>query len=367
MVTMGRRRTVAATLSVLALTVGGLGPSADRAAAYYDDLTVASVSYSSSTVSVSGVETVPLTVTMHVTSGTPITTTPCVSTGEWGCPLSIELDRTAGSGEIAEMGADAAIVSGTGTDGVWEAIVSVPSTAAGTWTVTAAWLPCMGCDGRHPVTGAPTFTVEGSHLPHLSTGTSPAIVPLGASPYTVKGRLTDTATGLPIAGVTVALGVDSSCVEGSLGRYRIVTSSNGYYTFPSLSGNYDKTSLNCVWVGGRDWGGRGRRITIAGRVVPLAVRTWVSAAAATTRARVGTSVVIAGSVGGAPLVCPVLLQRLYGSTAWRTVDRAGIRLSGRYTLHAPLTVDGANRFRVLLPACGHWVAVATGQVIIYGT
>ncbi|HEY5629935.1 MAG TPA: hypothetical protein VIR16_10525, partial [Candidatus Limnocylindrales bacterium] len=231
-----------------------------------------------------------------------------------------------------------------------------------------ARVPCMTCDGRRPIMDAPTFTVEGSHQPRLTGGTSPAIVSLGTSPYTIKGRLTDSATGLPLAGATVVLGLDSACAEGVSGTFRTVTGSTGYYAFPPLTSNDAKMYSNCIWVPGRDWGGRNSRVIyVTGRTIPVLLRTWVSAAPAATRVAVGTTVAITGSVGGPPYDCPIALQRLYGSTAWRTVDTGIVRMSGRYTLHARPSVVGANRYRVLLPRCYDWVTVATGQRIIFGT
>lgn len=356
MTRIGWVRLVVAMLCATATVAGGTALTATAAVAVVDDFTVVSTTYSAPSVSVSGVATVPLTVTAHITRTTPL---PLDDSYLW-----FQVDRSGGTGPLTSMFAGAKFISGTGSDGVWAATLSVPSTAAGTWALTT--IGEAGIPGPiHPVTGAPTFIVIGTHQPRVSAGTSPAVVPVGASPFTVKGRVTDSTTGLGMAGVTVRYGIDNTCAESPLGGYgATVTSSAGYYGFPPQTSRSAKINVNCVIVVGPASAGAP---VITSRSFFVTLSTWVSAAPALTRAPIGRIVPVTGSVGGPASFCPIQLQRLRGSTVWRAVSNAKVRESGRFTLTAQPSVRGPNIYRVLMPLCGSFLAARTGPWIISGT
>lgn len=92
----------------------------------------------------------------------------------------------------------------------------------------------------------------------------------------------------------------------------------------------------------------------------------VSGVPAKTSAKVGTNVAVNGSAAGPPRFCPINLQRLYGKTAWRTVNSAGVRVSGRYTLTATPAYRGKIPYRVELPACNQFVTSTSKPFTITG-
>ena len=95
----------------------------------------------------------------------------------------------------------------------------------------------------------PTFTVVGTHLPRLSAGQSPNPTPLDASPFTIKGRATDSATGAGIPGVRVGLGYDYGCMPDPVWRFYVrVTNPLGYYgfTIPSQNALQAKQFIRCM-------------------------------------------------------------------------------------------------------------------------
>ena len=223
----------------------GFGSAGTPSMAADPVFTVVSASYSASTVTVSGVQTQPLTVTVHVTADPAIHT----DNGYLGAGLG----RTAGTGSLANTFVWMNLVSGDGNDGVWAGTFAIPSTAAGTWTLGNV-LECRFCEPSgpaHPVTGMPTFTVVGTHLPRLSAGQSPNPTPLDASPFTIKGRATDSATGAGIPGVRVGLGYDYGCMPDPVWRFYVrVTNSLGYYgfTIPSQDALQAKQFIRCMAV-----------------------------------------------------------------------------------------------------------------------
>lgn len=331
----------------------GVGSAVTPAMAADPVFTVVSARYSASTVTVSGVQTRPLTVTVHITA------TPAIPTDNGY--LGAKLGRTAGTGGLANSTVWMNLVSGDGTDGVWAGTFAIPSTAAGTWTLGSV-LQCRFCQPSgtaHPVTGMPTFTVVGTYLPRLSAGQSPNPTPQDASPFTIKGRATDSATGAGIPGVRVGLGYDYGCMPDPVWQFIVrVTNSLGYYGFTILSRDalQAKQFIRCMAVlGPHQSDGIDQLLLIRGFSIQLkTVSVSVSAVPARPVVPVGTRVQVNGNVisasGYSAYNCTVVLQRLTGTTQWRGQSSARARLSGRYTLIArPLA--GRNIYRALFPAC----------------
>lgn len=332
----------------------GLGSAVAPSTAADPVFSVVSASYSASTVTVSGIQTRPLTVTVHVTA------TPAIHTDNGY--LQAELGRTAGAGALANSGVGMNLVSGDGSDGVWAGTFAIPATAAGTWTLNNVY-ECAYCvpGTSHPVTGMPVFTVVGTHIPRMSAGQSPNPTPLDSSPFTIKGRVTDSDTGAGIPGAPVAHGYDAGCLlnYGGYGFSKTaVTNSLGYYAFTySGSGTLEaKRSPGCMAIRGPSQSDNSAQLVLRrGFSVQLkTVPVSVSAVPARQVVPVGTRVQVNGNVisaSGPPAYnCTVVLQRLTGATQWRGQSLARVRLSGRYTLIArPLL--GRNIYRTLFPRC----------------
>ncbi len=73
MITTGKRR-LAAVVCALSIVPGGSALLASPAGAAVDPFTVVSTTYSASSVSVGGLDTKPVTVTVHITDSTPLST-----------------------------------------------------------------------------------------------------------------------------------------------------------------------------------------------------------------------------------------------------------------------------------------------------
>jgi hypothetical protein len=194
MITTGKRRIVAVAVCTLATLMGGSLALASPAGAAVDDFTVVSTTYSVSSVTVSGLDTKPVTVTVHITDSVPLSTQDFF--------LWFDFASVGTTGSFVPF-AGAVFVSGTGSDGVWAATALIPSTANGTWALGVIWEgppQFVPSAVEHNVTGAPSFTVIGTHQPRLTAATVPALVPPGRSPFTIKGRVVDSTTGLGMAG-----------------------------------------------------------------------------------------------------------------------------------------------------------------------
>lgn len=302
--------------------------------------TVVSVVYSPNPVTVSGLATVPLTVTVRITD------TPALPTDSGY--LSFLLKRTVGTLPNSQLAGDASLISGDGSDGVWRATIQVPASANGTWTLTNILESGMpGTD--HPITGAGDLVVNGTHRPVVTAGTSPALVSYSTGGYVVKGRLVDSETGAGLAGVRVNFGLDNQCAEPVGWTATTLTNVDGYYGFPTQTSIAAKTSLNCVVV-------QSAGTTVVAKGFFLHLQGWVSHGAIASPVPLGANVRIDGSMSAA--YCPIVLQRLTGSTAWRTNDVRKARGSGRFTVYAHPSA-GSNIFRLLQPACYEWAPAST--------
>ncbi|GAA1573890.1 MULTISPECIES: hypothetical protein [Kribbella] len=312
-------------------------------------LHVESVTLNRGSVAVSGLNTVPVTVTVKGSY-----------TVNTAAPVNVILERTGGSGGMSAL--FSTNLSRDAATGTWSGALKVPSTANGTFKVSGVQV------GPFSPTSPPTFdptpyagpslAVIGTHQPRITAAVTPKVVPFGA-PYSIRWAVTDAQTGKPYGSrIRVALKHDSGCVEYFGPGTTDVTDTNGIVTKTYPGSTYSPS--NCLIVPGDPWVNASLAFTAARPAV-------VSATPSRTSAPVGTIVAVNGAVAGAPFNCWVQLQRLYGASQWRTVNVRRVRQSGRFTLEAQPAYRGTIPYRVSFPACAPYVAGLGKTFSIRGT
>ena len=333
------RRVLAALLTapLLGLLLGAM-PSAQ--AAPDPKLTITDVTLNRTAVAVSGLNTVPIGITVKggYDSADPLNA---------NIPLVAHLQRTSGTGRLTYLvSADLPRVSGTTQNGEWAGVVNIPSTANGTFKVIGVTtgpfsMTVYGTEVEPTPFDGPALAVSGYHLPKITASVTPRLVPFGSG-YSITWAVTDSATGKPYATrFAVMLGVDSQCVESLTGQF-LRTSSSGTVTkaYPASAA----AAVNCLRIPGKP-------LDIGGLGIVVARPGIVSATPSKTSAPVGTIVPVNGNVLGSPAACKVTLQRLYGASQWRGVSAAAIRQSGRFTVSAQPAYKGLIPYRVYFPTC----------------
>ncbi|WP_350279876.1 hypothetical protein [Kribbella sp. HUAS MG21] len=330
--------------ALLAVPILGLGLATGAVAAHASpdpDLKIDSVTLNKTAVAVSGLNTVPVTVTVK---GTYDTGTPTDSK----TPVNVILERTGGTGQQRTLFSTNLPRLANGT---WSGPLHVPSTANGTFKVTGVitgpFFPGSGSMTDPTPYAGPSLAVTGTHQPKITASVSPKTVPFGSG-FTIKWAVTDAQTAKPYGSrVRVVLGTDNICAEYFGPGYTHLTDTNGIVTKA-----YSKTDadwVNCLLLPGNP-------ASVGGLGLVVMRPGIVSAAPSKASAPVGTIVPVNGSVMGAPSACKVHLQRLYGASQWRTVGTAGIRSSGRFTLSAQPAYKGLIPYRVYFPRCYNYQA-----------
>ncbi|MFD7153380.1 hypothetical protein ACFV9C_02210 [Kribbella sp. NPDC059898] len=340
--------------ALLAVPIAALGFAAAPLAAHASpdpDLKITSITLNKTAVAVSGLNTVPVTVTVKGSYAPEPTTT-----------LNVVLERTGGTGMDPSL-LSTNLVRNEGA-GSWSGSVLVPSTANGTFKVTGAqtgpYFPGSGSMTTPTPYSGPTLTVTGTHQPRISASVSPKVVPRNA-PYTIKWAVTDAQTGKPYGTrVRVALENDNLCVEYMGPGYTNLTDVNGVVTksYPGSLGDY----LNCLLLPGNPdttgW--------LSFFVARPVTKPTVTAVPSRTSAPVGSIVPVNGAVHTVASGCKVYLQRLYGATQWRTVSTGQVRSSWRYTVNAQPAYKGSIPYRSYVPACNS-IAAFSKAFSIRGT
>jgi len=351
---------IAAMLMLPALVLSPLGGGAAAAVRAQDTTppSLVSISFSPATVTVSGLNTVPVTIRVRLTDDTGVVETKDEAGAVEDAPRidvqGIEVEYWAPNAlEPIYRVPPLKLTSGTAKDGIWSTVVNIPSTYNGVHHATA--VEAQDAAGNRlavdPRTKGidPTLTVFGHNRPRFSVGFSPDPVRgYGPARIAIKGRATYSGTGLPITHLQLIL----DCGWGALVR----TDSRGYYSitdtyYPggatyALSLQIGETRAIC-------------RVTNGPRIQFV-----VSAAAARNPIRLGQSVEIKGNVVP-PAGGQVHLQRLV-SKKWRTVNHATVRSSGRYVLIAEPPTIGNHRYRVYKPGSvnGHYVANVSRTLLV---
>ncbi|TDX08824.1 hypothetical protein [Kribbella sp. VKM Ac-2566] len=349
---MWGHRVVAA---LVASAVVGTGITAADAAVD-PKLTVTSVTADRTTIAVSGLNTVPVKLTVAAKYDT-------ANPDDNNLVLLVYIKRISGTGPMSQLlSTDLPRTSGTVQNGVWSGPVHIPSTANGTYKVYGVsygpyftWQAGGMLPDPTPVDG-PTLTITGTHQPKVTAKVTPAVVPFGPN-YTITWAITDRTTGKPYGTrVRALLGVDNQCAEEA-GGANVLTTTGGLvsYSYPSSAGE----SINCLRI-------KSTPLDITGLGLAVIRPGVVSAVPSKTSATVGTIVPVNGSVLGPAAFCPVLLQRLYGASQWRGVSTAKTRQSGRYTVSAQPAYKGLIPYRVYFPKCGRYLVGVSRVFYIRG-
>jgi hypothetical protein len=329
--------------------------------------------YSTTAVSVSGLASVPVVVTVHITSPP-----------EFGLFDGLQAwSQSSNRYARNPIGVGLHLVSGGVGDGVYEGTYEFTAAYAGTFTVTQVAAPGdWGAAGMsYPAPAGIPLVVTTSHVPRVTVGAAPSPVAL-TTPFVVKGRVYDSQTQRGLAGVSVSLWTvcGESCPltstrTNALGYYafpyrttygRIVVDPHRMYVIVSVYGavqsDHRRNSIATAWLP-----------FVPIKVTPRAsvVKAWVPR---------GSTVTVVGSVGGWPFrygpysgpdypqpSCQVALERRTATTSWVKVATSRVRESARFTLSVRASTRGAYLFRVyvarcasVVPARSHVVHVVVG-------
>jgi hypothetical protein len=251
-------------------------------------------------------------------------------------------------------------VSGTDDDGVWQGSMPMAAVFDGTWQAGDICGQQSGggqffFDPRDQGITSP-LTVAGTHQPLLTMGFSPQPLHRGDA-LTVYGTVVDTATGHGMPGAPVVIGTSSNdCGLGRLGTVVVQTTSTARYSYvddataPGLGYELCSTMIlpSAQPIGsypGREFDDHNQvvaRITSQHPRVQFAI---LSVHPGSKQVVHGTNVEINGSIWPGVTYGRVLLQRLI-SGSWHTVNSAGVRESGRYTIVATPPTAGTWTYRV---------------------
>jgi hypothetical protein len=344
------KRALSALLAVPLLALGFATAPSVAQAAPDPDLHITSVTLNKTSVAVSGLNTVPVTVTVKGTYDADAKT-----------PVNVILERTGGTGQER-------ILFSTNlprlANGTWSGPLQVPSTADGTFKVTGVmtgpFFPGSGSMIEPTPYAGPSLAITGTHQPKITASVSPKVVPFGSG-FKITWAVTDAQTGKPYGSrVRVVLGTDNICAEYWGPGYTNLTGTNGLVT-KAYSAS-DANWVNCLLLPGNP-------ASVGGLGLVVVRPGIVTATPSKTSAPVGTLVAVNGVVAGAPSSCKVYLQRLYGATQWRTVSPAGnIRsYSGKFTLYAQPAYKGLIPYRVYFPKCYNYLAGVSKVFYIKGT
>ncbi|MDX6279199.1 MAG: hypothetical protein QOH03_270, partial [Kribbellaceae bacterium] len=183
-------RLMIAALAVIGSTMAAM-PAA-QAMPPDPDLSVTSVALGRASVAVSGMNMVPVPVTLkarYAPGGLP---------GDHRV-LAVVLERSGGVGPINLIVAGNLVRTvGTAQDGTWTGNLNVPSTANGTFKVSGVVEgdSYTGDDGSKPGPtpfAGPSIAIRGVHIPKIGVSVVPRVVPFNAA-YQVRAAIYDSAT-----------------------------------------------------------------------------------------------------------------------------------------------------------------------------
>lgn len=307
-----------------------------------DELTVSRTS-----VAVSGVATVPVTVTVKAHSNGPSMQV-----------LSLLWHHEPDSSQTGNPVIPLLRLAGTPTDGTWRGVLHVGSVHNGTLRpdeiVADYCYVCGWPDDAIPVEG-PAISVAGSHIPRISLTLRPNPVALSASSVSLRAGVLDSQTGRPYRSpVAVWFGYDSVCAEGGANHRRMTV--DGVATL-RIDTRRDKAmlGLHCVFLNGPERDSEGSVVTLASVGEFFHVTTTLTSTPSAWSVRAGRPLVVRGRVAGANdrTFIEVTVQRLVGRSQWRELTtvpqsngayKATIRPStrGTLTLRATLVHQGVR-------------------------
>jgi hypothetical protein len=319
-------------------------------------LTVTSVKADRTTIAVSGLNTVPVKLTVAAKYDT-------TNPDDNNLVLLVYIKRISGTGPMTQLlSTDLPRTSGTVQNGVWSGPVYIPSTANGTYKVYGVsygpyltWQSGGMLPDPTPVDG-PTLAITGVHQPKITAKVTPSVVPFGSG-FTITWAVTDKTTGKPYGSrIRAMLGTDNQCAEEA-GGINVLSTTGGLiaHQYPAAAAEW----LNCLRL-------KSNPLDIAGLGLFVFRPGVVSAVPSRTSAPVGTIVPVNGNVLGPAAFCTVVLQRLYGASQWRGVSTARTRQSGRFTVSAQPAYRGLIPYRVYFPRCGRYLAGVSRVFYIRG-
>jgi hypothetical protein len=354
---------VAPIAAVLLLSLIPAAPALAAPAADTTPPQVHSITFASSSVTVSGLQTQLVGVRVRLTDETGVQPIEYQASQELASPW-LRFNAQPNSFVLLRL------AEGTEQDGIWTG--SIPVTSAWSGTITPIGIYAMdqtfanalNIDPR-TVVDTPSLQVQSSHRPGLEMTFSPEPAPPG-KPVTQRIRAWDTTTGTPWANLSVTLSSDNGCVEpGNILPVR--TRADGTYQ-RTLSAQ-EAQWLQCAWVPGVAQPTMPYPMTIiasdGGHI--RTVRYSVGATPAATSAPAGTNVNVNGNVSPLHKGKVLQLQRLYADKTWHKVNTAKVRDSGRYTIAASPPGKATYSYRVYAPGDDFAVGGISKVFTIRGT
>ena len=211
----------------------------------------------------------------------------------------------------------------------------------------------------------------GSHIPSLTVGFSPNPVPYNALHYTEKGRLTDSATGEPLGGVTLYGCIDTFCpVGGNFFPEALVTDAAGYFTWHTITGVIHWLYLLSAPAPKVLYGLQQVSTLLLSKAYPV-TQPSVSGATLVRTARTGSAMSVTGKTYG--IYAPVQVQWRDAAGAWHVSATTAPRSSERFTARVPVR-RGRVTYRVYLPpgpaapvpGRGGWAAASGRPFVVVG-
>lgn len=355
--------------------------------------TISNVRLSTTSVSVDGLNTLPVTFTVTISGAQHVQ---ALSGVAWWYPRLVLQQTVSGGGEIPGMAVSLCPVGDAQpcptsatilTDGDWTGTIRVPSTAVGTWTV--AGVQFTGDIKNPTLAPAPaadpstTLTVAGFDIPALTVGTSPNPVHY-LTAFSFKGMLFNASSSAhgPVNGVvnvgSVLSSTNDECFNGNGHglHFYYTKKGGGGYTAPIDAAQSLGPVHFCLDVlsgVNAPANSDGLRQIIIRRIAYPNTFTTVGGLWPTVVAKTGTVLIIQGqalpwqvSLSG----CQTEIAYLYGRTALRAAGPlSNVRTSGRITMSMTV-LKGAHLYKVYLPRCGlggAWAGSTSRSVTITGT
>lgn len=322
-----------------------------------------SITFTTSAVAVSGIQTKFVGVRVRLTDETGVEPREYLASQELASPW-LKFNAAPNSFVLLRL------AEGTEQDGIWTG--SIPVTSAwsgkiepiGIYAVDRTFTNELEGDPRTLV-DTPSVQVTSSNRPALDMTFSPEPLPKGKS-VTQKIRVVNTTTGKPWPNLLIKLSFDNGCVEPGA-EQSVRTRADGTYQ-RTLSADRAQW-LQCAWIPGVNQPTMPYPMTIiasdGGHV--RTERYKVSVVPAAKTAKAGTTVAINGSVSPVEKGKVLQLHRLYPDKTWRKVSTTKLRDSGRYTLAATPPGKATYSYRVYVPGDNRAVGTISATFTIRGT
>jgi hypothetical protein len=310
-----------------------------------------SISYSQSDVTVSGLQTVNVTVSVHLTDDSGVTEFTDMD-GQW-YPHVYFVD----SG-VSNTTVNLRRATGTPQDGVWTGVAVVTS-AWKNGAVQPSRLAAsdIGEANRlvvdpRTLPDTPAITVHPSHHPTLAVTITPDPVLVPAK-ITMHVQARDADTGRPWAGLRLWAGGVGSVTTDAFGRYQ--------RSFPSLPLSVDAQT---AYLYGPVNSPQDQTVIAFGAAF-VNYRYVVSAKPAAASWPARTNLNVTGKLFPGTQRKTLHLQRLVGTT-WTTVNSTATRSSAAFTVVAT-PPRGTSKYRVYAPSDGSYAGNTSATFTIRGT